>query len=79
MMTSRLANYYPERFLAFGFVSVAYIPPSPDLDVGKLCQLTKEVLGYEEFGYWYAISVASDVRDLINVFMQVLHGPGWGG
>ena len=78
-MTSRLANYYPERFLAFGFVSVAYVPPSPDLDVGKLCELTKEVLGYEEFGYWCARSVASRICDLINALMQVLHGPRWCG
>ncbi len=24
---SRLANYYPDRFLAFGFLAVGYYPP----------------------------------------------------
>lgn len=52
-VVSRLANYYPERFLAFAFISVAYGQPSPDLNVDQLNAMTKQVLGYEEFGYWY--------------------------
>lgn len=45
---------HPERFLAFGFISVAYSPPAPDMDVDKINAWTKQALGYEEMGYWLA-------------------------
>jgi hypothetical protein len=27
MVTARLANYYPDRFIGFGFLAVGYVPP----------------------------------------------------
>ncbi|KZS99619.1 epoxide hydrolase [Laetiporus sulphureus 93-53] len=38
-LVSRLANYFPERFLAFAFLAAALAG-------------TKQVLGYEAYGYW---------------------------
>ncbi|KAK1224640.1 hypothetical protein PQX77_012442 [Marasmius sp. AFHP31] len=54
-IASRLGNYFPERFSAFGFFAVG------NLGAGSLkfatpysaaLNLTKAVLGYENFGYW---------------------------
>lgn len=52
VVTSRLANYYPERFHAFAFLSVGYYPPLPDLNVTKHNEETKQELGYEQWEYW---------------------------
>ena len=52
-MTSRLANYFPDRFTGFAFLAVGYSPPNPDLDIAQICQATKQALGYELLGYWY--------------------------
>jgi len=53
---SRLANYYPERFLAFAFLSVGYVEPHTSWDFQGLLELTKRAFGYELFGYWVFFS-----------------------
>lgn len=55
-ITSRLANYFPERFLAYGFLNVPYVTPNPDYDIDRLVALTKKVMGYETYGYWFFFS-----------------------
>ncbi|KAL0564907.1 hypothetical protein V5O48_017130 [Marasmius crinis-equi] len=51
--TARIANYFPDRFSAFGFLAVGNLPtafftiPYPQLN-----NATKTALGYEEYGYW---------------------------
>ena len=52
-LLSRLARYYfeDERFVAFGFLAVACMPPDPDFDLHRTNTITKEVLGYELLGY----------------------------
>lgn len=50
-LLSRMANYEAARFTAFVFISVAYLTPSA-LDIGIVNQMTKQLLGYETFGYW---------------------------
>ena len=52
MVTSRLHSFYPERFLAYGFLSVWYQQPAPEKDIKKINETTKEQLGYELYGYW---------------------------
>ncbi|KAJ3714452.1 Alpha/Beta hydrolase protein [Lentinula raphanica] len=52
-IVARLANYFPECFSAFGFVSVGYFLPSVfDANMTKINNLTTEAIGYEIFGYW---------------------------
>lgn len=51
-LAARLAAYYPERFVGFAFLTVAYSPPQPDFDLSKALQDTKQAFGYELFGYW---------------------------
>ncbi|KAF5376027.1 hypothetical protein D9615_007725 [Tricholomella constricta] len=49
ILVSRLANYHPDRFIAFAFLG-GYAPPSETkLDT---CLQTKQRVGYEVFGYW---------------------------
>jgi hypothetical protein len=51
-LTSRLANYYPERFLAFAFLSIGYQSPGEGMDIQAVMNYTKRTFGYENFGYW---------------------------
>ena len=59
----RLANYYPDRFLAFVFIAVPYRNPDLELmpyPVEKLNEESKRVLGYETHGHW--LFLADDVE-----------------
>lgn len=51
-VTARLANLYADRFSAFGFLAYSYNAPAPDFDYQKSLVLTKQVFGYELYGYW---------------------------
>ncbi|KAL0572067.1 hypothetical protein V5O48_009885 [Marasmius crinis-equi] len=52
-VTSRLANWFPERFSAFGFVTIAYLPPSFfSTPYNESNALSKAVFGFEVYGYW---------------------------
>jgi len=50
-LLSRLANYYADRFIAFSFLAVGYVPPS-DKGFEDNLALGKKLAGYELFGYW---------------------------
>jgi pimeloyl-ACP methyl ester carboxylesterase len=50
-LTSRLYNYYPDRFKAYGFLSLCYLPPDPNFDVEKASAMVQSMLGYDVFGY----------------------------
>ena len=62
---SRLANYFPERFVKFAFLGVAYQAPSGRFDVDKINEITKEHIGYEIFGYWHFFN-DPDAADMMN-------------
>ncbi|KAJ3757956.1 Alpha/Beta hydrolase protein [Lentinula raphanica] len=52
-IVGRLANYFPERFFAFGFISVGYFPPSIlEANMSEINNITTQAIGYEIFGYW---------------------------
>ncbi|KAJ3170061.1 hypothetical protein HDU87_000473 [Geranomyces variabilis] len=51
LVVSRLANYFPERFLAFAFIAASYMAPEP-MDFEGLLAQTRQLLGYELLGYW---------------------------
>ncbi|KAJ7592486.1 Alpha/Beta hydrolase protein [Mycena floridula] len=80
---SRLANYYPERFIAFAFLAVGNMPPSPQLvkfeDFLAEVHLgvTKAIAGYELFGYWEFLSqkgADTIVLGHMDSFMSLLFG-----
>lgn len=47
-----LVNFYPERFSAAAFLAVGYIAPD-GFDPAVFNKLTKQLLGYEAFGYQF--------------------------
>ena len=47
---SRLWQYHPDRIFAVAFFALEYIPPT-DFDIAALNALSKQTLGYENFGY----------------------------
>ncbi|KAF5345609.1 hypothetical protein D9758_015153 [Tetrapyrgos nigripes] len=50
---SRLANYFPERFHSCAFLSVGYMTPALfATPFEERINLSKAVLGYDNFGYW---------------------------
>ncbi|KAL6301146.1 Alpha/Beta hydrolase protein [Sparassis latifolia] len=55
-LTCRIANYYPERFLGFAFLSVGYSPPSTSGTFTHFLDHLKGLFGYELFGYWLFFS-----------------------
>ncbi|CCL99358.1 uncharacterized protein FIBRA_01376 [Fibroporia radiculosa] len=52
VLVSRLANYYPERFLAFAFLAVGYSPPHVGYTYEGTVNLLTQAVGYNPFGYW---------------------------
>lgn len=50
---SRLANYFPERFIAYAFFSVPYVAPRPGVDFRDWVTDLKKVNGFDTFGYWF--------------------------
>lgn len=55
-ITSRLSNYYPDRFTAFAFLAMPYLAPSPQFDMEEVLATTKKMVGYELYGYWKFLS-----------------------
>ncbi|KAI0037025.1 alpha/beta-hydrolase [Vararia minispora EC-137] len=51
-VTSRLAVFYPDRFDAFGFITVGYIPPNPNPDRQATAAKMVQLLGYFPWGYF---------------------------
>ncbi|KAK0203846.1 Alpha/Beta hydrolase protein [Desarmillaria ectypa] len=52
---SRLANYYPDRFLAFGFLALGYYPLNLPKPYEEAIILKKRI-GMELYGYWSVLS-----------------------
>jgi hypothetical protein len=51
-LLSQMITYYPERLERVVFLSVPFNPPGRALDVHLLNKVTKEKVGYEQYGYW---------------------------
>ena len=49
---SRLANYHNDRFLAFAFLSVSYMPPNPNFNYERMITSNRSTFGNECYGYW---------------------------
>jgi len=50
-ITARLANYCPDRFIAFGFLAVGYFPPNTQNTYEQTIASLKQSLGTEHIGY----------------------------
>ncbi|KAI0037021.1 alpha/beta-hydrolase [Vararia minispora EC-137] len=50
-MVSKLVNYFPERFEAFGFIAVGYMPPNPTRNWEEETAKMKQFIGFDIWGY----------------------------
>ncbi|KAH8429697.1 alpha/beta fold hydrolase [Aspergillus melleus] len=50
-LLSRLADYYPARLKSCVFLDVPYMNPGARFDLDMVNAMSREVLGYERFGY----------------------------
>lgn len=64
-LLSRLANYFPERFISFAFLDVAYQAPSGPFSVEAINQFAEKTFGYPTFGYWLFFN-DPDAADMMN-------------
>lgn len=76
ILTSRLAVFHKNRFLAFAFLAVGYSPSAADFDYEKGLALTKQALGYETLGYWqFFCEDGADrvIKDHSESFLSIVH------
>ncbi|KAL8833509.1 MAG: hypothetical protein Q9170_004226 [Blastenia crenularia] len=64
-LLSRMANYHPERILAYAFLDVGYSPPNGKFNVDDINNATERKIGYPIFGYWYFFN-APDAADIMT-------------
>ncbi|KAK0210884.1 Alpha/Beta hydrolase protein [Desarmillaria ectypa] len=75
-VSSRLANYYPDRFIAYGFLAVGYILPRLETNYEQFLALSKKTFGYEIFGYWsFLSSPGADkiIEDNMESFLRLIY------
>ncbi|KAF9038946.1 alpha/beta-hydrolase [Hymenopellis radicata] len=71
--TSRLANYFPDRFLAFAFYAVGYLVP-PGFVYEEFEASSEAAVGYNPWGYWAFFSqdgAAQIIKDHIDSFFSL--------
>ncbi|KIP01965.1 hypothetical protein PHLGIDRAFT_319667 [Phlebiopsis gigantea 11061_1 CR5-6] len=70
---SRLANWHPERVIAYAFIVVPYMAPWPqDFHYETYAASTKEDHGREIFGYWSFFS-RDDVDQILQDHIESFH------
>ncbi|KAL8721033.1 MAG: hypothetical protein Q9225_002206 [Loekoesia sp. 1 TL-2023] len=60
-----MANYHPERIIAYAFLDVGYKPPLGSFDVEVINHETERTLGYPMFGYWHFFN-SPDAADIMT-------------
>ena len=62
-LTSRFAQYYPERTIALGLLAVGWFPPSVGFDYEKMLEMCRAATGSDIYGYWqfFAEDSAEDI------------------
>ena len=66
---SRLANYFPERFIAFVFLAVPYVTIIPPTDTRMLLEPPKKAYSYGLYGYWLFFS-EDDANDVVQLHVS---------
>ncbi|TFK77218.1 alpha/beta-hydrolase [Pluteus cervinus] len=64
-ITSRLANRFSDRFIAFAFLAVGYVPPRPNVTYEQFLAVSKQAAGRELIGYWAFFS-EDDAPELVS-------------
>ncbi|CAF2477334.1 unnamed protein product [Rotaria sp. Silwood2] len=75
---SRFALYEPKRVQALILLSIGYSPPGSQ-DSGRAADATKEILGYDAFGYGQFFGLDPDAANIIeknvNSFLDIAFPP----
>ncbi|KAK1142118.1 hypothetical protein N8T08_008202 [Aspergillus melleus] len=66
-LLSRLADYYPARLKSCVFLDVPYMNPGARFDLEMVNAMSREVLGYERFGY-LGFFVTKEAGELLDRF-----------
>ncbi|EKM57395.1 uncharacterized protein PHACADRAFT_194943 [Phanerochaete carnosa HHB-10118-sp] len=66
---SRLANYYPERFLAYAFFAVPFMKITPPINFQIYLDYLKQLYGYEIYAYWTFFS-APDANEVLQAHID---------
>ncbi|KAG7450648.1 alpha/beta-hydrolase [Guyanagaster necrorhizus] len=75
-LVGRLANYYPNRFIGFGFLAVGYWLPSTENNYENFMVLSKNTFEYEIFGYWSFFSseeAPKIIEENMESFLRLIH------
>lgn len=75
-LNARLANYYGEKFEAFGFFAVPYSPPLP-FDLAAINAMSKQVFGYDNFGYWNFFAKEEAAKIIEEHVSRLMSGVTW--
>lgn len=67
-LLSRLADYYPARLKSCVFLDVPYVRPGGRFDLDLVNSMSREVLGYERFGY-LGFFVTKEAEGLLDRFV----------
>ncbi|KAJ3557328.1 hypothetical protein NM688_g1530 [Phlebia brevispora] len=73
---SRLASYFPDRFIAYAFLAVPYVPLYLPIKFEDFLAAWKQRNGYDTYGYWpFFSSEQADrvLKDHIDSFVSVLY------
>ncbi|KAH8101073.1 epoxide hydrolase [Cristinia sonorae] len=74
-IVSRLANFYPERFLAYATLCVPYVLPDPNYTYEGYVKKFEDLLGFNAIEYWDFFTqegAAKLMEDKIESFMCTL-------
>lgn len=66
-----MANYYPERVTAYAWLAVPYQSAFPLIDFQTFLNESKQVAGYELYGYWLFFS-EDDADEIIQEHVRSL-------
>ncbi|KAH9894458.1 alpha/beta-hydrolase [Cubamyces lactineus] len=71
IVTSRLASYHPQRFVAFAFLAGGYYPLLAGFDVAAALAFNKQNFQSELFGYW--VFLAEDgAKNVVDAHLESL-------
>ncbi|KAJ3555945.1 hypothetical protein NM688_g2295 [Phlebia brevispora] len=73
---SRLASHFPDRFLAYAFLAVPYVPLHSSIKFEDYLAAAKQRNGYETFGYWLFFSseeADNVIKQHIDSFASVIY------
>ena len=71
-VVSRLANLHPDRFIAYGFVTIGYMPLSQEsFDAAAVAAQFKSIAGRDVIGYW-EFFLAEDAASVIESHVYTL-------